>query len=150
MFNCVRSSILANSVEIFADVHICFVADNFYFLIFEKTKQQNRRIELTKTSFRDVSLSRNGTGRDAGHFFPFRDCPGQFGTSGHPRLYCLLDFILSTNEVHFQRYQLSVAGNNQCPSPVSSFQSLTAKSRIQCAAECNFFSTIPWLQLLHF
>src|SRR6218665_1866536 len=36
MFNCVRSSILANSVEIFADVHICFVADNFYFLIFEK------------------------------------------------------------------------------------------------------------------
>src|SRR6218665_1376815 len=36
MFNCVRSSILANSVEIFADVHICFVPDNFYFLIFEK------------------------------------------------------------------------------------------------------------------
>src|SRR6218665_1098306 len=36
MFNCVRSSILANSVEIFADVHICFVAENFYFLIFEK------------------------------------------------------------------------------------------------------------------
>src|SRR6218665_3065461 len=84
MFNCVRSSILTNSVEIFADVHICFVADNFYFLIFEKTKQQNRRIELTKTSFRDVSLSRNGPGRDAGHFFPFLDCPGQSGTSGHP------------------------------------------------------------------
>src|SRR6218665_2007112 len=36
MFSCVRSSILANSVESFADVHICFVADNFYFLIFEK------------------------------------------------------------------------------------------------------------------
>src|SRR6218665_483524 len=41
MFNCVRSSILTNSVEIFADVHICFVADNFYFLIFEK---HNRKI----------------------------------------------------------------------------------------------------------
>src|SRR6218665_4045676 len=36
MFNCVSSSILTNSVEIFADMHICFVADNFYFLIFEK------------------------------------------------------------------------------------------------------------------
>src|SRR6218665_1309373 len=36
MFNCVRSSILANSVDISADVHISFVADKFYFLIFEK------------------------------------------------------------------------------------------------------------------
>ena len=36
-------------------------------------------------SFRDVSLSWNGTGRDAGHFFPFRDCPGQSGTAGHCR-----------------------------------------------------------------
>src|SRR6218665_1677173 len=35
-------------------------------------------------SFRDVSLSRNGSVRDAGHFFPFRDCPGQSWTAGHP------------------------------------------------------------------
>jgi len=70
MFNCVRSSILTNSVEIFADMHICFVADNFYFLIFGKHN--------SKISFRDVSLS--------GHFFPFRDCPEQSGTFGHPTL----------------------------------------------------------------
>jgi len=25
-----------------------------------------------------------GPGRDAEHFVPFRDCPGQSGTSGHP------------------------------------------------------------------
>src|SRR6266536_5718908 len=34
--------------------------------------------------FRDVSLSRNDSARDAGHFFEFRDCPGQSGTCGHP------------------------------------------------------------------
>jgi len=51
--------------------------------------------------------------------------------------YSLLDCILSTNEVTWQSFQLSLAGNNQCPSPVDAFQGLTAKSRIQCAVECN-------------
>src|SRR6218665_3250270 len=52
----------------------------FYYLLF---------IERTKSiiySFRDVSLSRNGPVRDAGHFSPFRDCPGQSGTAGHPSI----------------------------------------------------------------
>src|SRR6218665_947583 len=46
------------------------IADIFcYFLFIERTKS-------IIYSFRDVSLSRNGPVRDAGHFFPFRDCPG--------------------------------------------------------------------------
>ena len=32
-----------------------------------------------------VSLSRKGHFRVAGHFYQFRDCPGQSGTCGHPR-----------------------------------------------------------------
>jgi len=40
---------------------------------------------VIEKSFRDVALSRNGPGRDAGHFVPFRDCLGQSGTSGHPK-----------------------------------------------------------------
>src|SRR6218665_846635 len=52
-------------------------ADIFcYFLLIERTKS-------IIYSFRDVSLSRNGPGRDAGRFVPFRDCPGQSGTAGH-------------------------------------------------------------------
>src|SRR6218665_3704738 len=39
---------------------------------------------VPEKSYRDVSLSRNGPGRDAGHFVSFRDCPGQSGTPGHP------------------------------------------------------------------
>jgi len=40
---------------------------------------------VIEKSFREVALSWNGPGREAGHFVPFRDCPGQSGTSGHPR-----------------------------------------------------------------
>src|SRR6218665_205499 len=54
------------------------VADIFcYFLFIERTKS-------VIYSFWDGSLSRNGPGRDAGHFSPFWDCPGQSGTAGHP------------------------------------------------------------------
>ena len=52
--------------------------------------------------------------------------------------YSLLDCILSTNEVRWQSFQLSLAGNNQCPSPEDAFQGLTAKSCTQCALECSF------------
>jgi len=37
---------------------------------------------MSSTMVRDVSLSRNGPGRDAGHFVSFRHCPGQSGTPG--------------------------------------------------------------------
>src|SRR6218665_311010 len=51
------------------------VADIFcYFLFIERT-------ESIIYSFRDVSLSRNGPVRDAGHFFLFRDCTGQIRDS---------------------------------------------------------------------
>src|SRR6218665_847051 len=51
-------------------------------------------------------LARNGPARDAGHCVPFRDCPGQSGTSGHPTRntphleiawlqYALLNFVRS-------------------------------------------------------
>src|SRR6218665_2346707 len=54
------------------------IADIFcYFLFIERTKS-------IICSFRNVSLSRKGSVRDAGHFLPFRDCPGQSGTAGHP------------------------------------------------------------------
>jgi len=52
--------------------------------------------------------------------------------------YSLLDCILSTNEVNWQSFQLSLARNNQCPSPVGAFQGLIAKSRAQCAIACSF------------
>jgi len=61
------------------------VAYIFFFLIFEIIKLQ-KLLLFKKNSFRDVTLSRNGPGRDAGHFVAFRDCPGQSGTSGHPML----------------------------------------------------------------
>jgi len=60
------------------------VAHIFFFLIFEIMKLQ-KLLWFKKNLFRDVTLSRNGPGWDAGHFVPFRDCPGQSGTSGHPR-----------------------------------------------------------------
>jgi len=53
-------------------------------------------------------------------------------------LYSLLDCILSTNEVTWQNFQLSLAGNDHCPSPGGAFQNLTANSRTQCALECSF------------
>jgi len=51
--------------------------------------------------------------------------------------YNLLHCILSTNEVTWQGFQLSMAGNNHCPSPVDAFQSITVKSRIKCAVACK-------------
>src|SRR6218665_1695479 len=57
----------------------------FYFQDLIKIKLQKLpRILLLKNSFQDVSLSRNGPDRDSGHFVSFRDCPGQYGTPGHP------------------------------------------------------------------
>src|SRR6218665_1864154 len=53
-------------------------------------------------------------------------------------LYSLLDCILSTNEVTWQNFQLSLAGNDHCPSPEGAFQGLTANSRTRCAVECRF------------
>src|SRR6218665_1849727 len=53
-------------------------------------------------------------------------------------LYSSLHCILSTNEVTWKSFELSLAGNNQCPSPVGAFQGLTTKSRTQCALECSF------------
>ena len=53
-------------------------------------------------------------------------------------LYSSLNCILSTSGVTWQSFKLSLAGNNQCPSQLSSFQGLTATSRVQCAVECSF------------
>jgi len=41
---------------------------------------------VPEKSFRDIALSQKGPGRDAGHFVPFRDSPGQSGTLGQPTL----------------------------------------------------------------
>jgi len=56
-----------------------FVADVFLLCEFLKYKSKIGEFS-SKNSFRDVSLSWNGPGRDAGHFVPFRDCPGQLVT----------------------------------------------------------------------
>src|SRR6218665_2164668 len=50
----------------------------------------------------------------------------------------LFNRILSINAVTWQNFQLSLAGNNHCPSPEGAFQGLTANSRTQCAVECSF------------
>jgi len=60
--------------------HVSLLILQVYFVTFRFWKEQKSIIY----SFRDVSLSRNEPGRDAGHFFPFRDCPGQSGTPGQP------------------------------------------------------------------
>src|SRR6218665_2197458 len=52
-------------------------------------------------------------------------------------LYTSLDCILSTNEVTWQSFQLSLAGNKQCPSPVDAFQGFDSISRTHCAVECK-------------
>src|SRR6218665_2849332 len=69
----------------------------FYFPDLIKIKfEKLRRILLYKNSIRDVSLSRNGPGRDAGHFVSFRDCPGQSGTPGHPNVILTLNKTCKT------------------------------------------------------
>jgi len=78
---------------IFVDVpYICL------FLIFEIIKLQ-KLLWFMKKSFRDVALSRNGPGRDAIHFAPFRVCPGQSGTSGHPNFNSLFSASLGLRSV---------------------------------------------------
>ena len=92
----------------------------FYFQDLIKIKLQKLpRILLLKNSFQDVSLSRNGPDRDSGHFVSFRDCPGQYGTPGHPILNCTISniyvdeksplfplFIPSKMKVCYIKYQL--------------------------------------------
>jgi len=46
----------------------------FYFQTFKKYAKLTHLV--LDNSFRDVPLSRNGPGRDAGRFVPFHDCPG--------------------------------------------------------------------------
>src|SRR6218665_1362897 len=70
-----------------AELHTNLLRLQIYFLTFCSSNEQNSIIY----SFRDVSLSRNEPGRDAGHFLPFRDCPGQSGTAGHPSNHASVD-----------------------------------------------------------
>src|SRR6218665_1847352 len=55
----------------------------FYSLILLNIIAKSENLAL-ETLIPGVSLVRNGPARDAGHFVPFRDCPGQSGTAGHP------------------------------------------------------------------
>src|SRR6218665_2303334 len=87
-FICVRSSVLTSSIEISLHrqlgIGYLFLRQTyFYFVSSEKYNCKIGKFS-SKNSIRDVSLSRNEPGRDAGHFIPFRDCPGQSGTAGHP------------------------------------------------------------------
>ena len=107
----------------------CF-AVNTHWLMLDKCMSELRSKELTKVSrireIREIDLS------DKMHSELLLLCSVWF--------FSVLDCTLSTNKVTWQNFQLSQAGNNQCPGPEGAFQSLIAKSRIQCAVECNISS----------
>jgi len=94
MLNCVRSSILTNSVEIFAAYAYLFCCKYIFTFWFFKSLIAKSAKWAQENFIPWRFIVPKWTWRDAGHFFPFRNCPGQSGTSGLPTLTCRGECIL--------------------------------------------------------